>query len=264
MFGIDHLPEGDRDEVPGLHGDHRGVPAGDQVLRRAVAEVARVLHVVRDRVGAAQLVADVLRDDRRLDPELTEPLLDGRLQDLADVDLGDADVPVLVALDLLESRELLRIEAEDEPLGEHGDAVAPPVGEALDDGADERVDDRLEPDLLRRELLGDERQRRARRLADAEREVAGLPAHRDDEVPARGRLGVDHQVLDDLDADVARRLEAEGVDVRGKVEVVVDRLRHVDDVDPAARPLLELHRREGGVVAADGDELRDVEAEERR
>ena len=91
-------------------------------------------------------------------------------------------------------------------------------------------------------------------LADAEREVAGLAPHRDDEVPARGRLGVDHQVLDDLDADVARRLEAEGVDVRREVEVVVDRLRDVDDPDPAVGLLLELHRREGGVVAADRDE----------
>jgi hypothetical protein len=32
---------------------------------------------------------------------------------------------------------------------------------------------------------------------------------------------------------VARRLEAEGVDVRRQVEVVVDRLRHVHDVDAA-------------------------------
>ena len=106
------------------------------------------------------------------------------------------------------------------------------------------------------ELLGDERQRRAGRLADAEREVPGLAAHRDDEVPARRRLGVHHQVLDDLDAEVARRLEAEGVDVRRQVEVVVDRLRHVHDADAAAALLLELHRRERRVVAADGDELR--------
>ena len=50
------------------------VAAREQVFRRAVAEVARVLHVERDRVGAAQLVADVLGDDRRLDAELLEPL----------------------------------------------------------------------------------------------------------------------------------------------------------------------------------------------
>ena len=35
-------------------------------------------------------------------------------------------------------------------------------------------------------------------------------AHRDDEIPPRGRLRVDHQVLDDIHAVVARRLEPEG------------------------------------------------------
>ncbi len=104
---------------------------------------------------------------------------------------------------------------------------------------------------------------RAGGLADAEREVARLAPHRDHEVPARGGPGVDHQVLHDLDADVARGLEAEGVDVGGQVEVVVDRLRHVDDVDAALRLLRELHRRERRVVAADRDQLRDVQAQQR-
>ena len=71
---VDHLGERDRDEVAALHRDHRAVAAGEQVLRGAVAEVARVLHVERDRIGAAQLVADVLRGDRRLDLELLQPL----------------------------------------------------------------------------------------------------------------------------------------------------------------------------------------------
>ena len=108
----------------------------------------------------------------------------------------------------------------------------------LDDGADQRVDEHLEPKRCG-ELFGNQRQRGARGLRDAEAQVAGGPAHRDDDVPARGRLGVDHQVLDDLDAVVARRLEAERVDVRRQVEVVVDRLRHVHDPETArlrARP----------------------------
>ena len=61
---------GTGDEVAALHRDHRRVAAREQELGRAVAEVARVLHVERDRVGAAQLVADVLGDDRRLDAQL--------------------------------------------------------------------------------------------------------------------------------------------------------------------------------------------------
>ena len=107
-----------------------------------------------------------------------------------------------------ELREILGIDVEHEAFGDHRHAVAAAVAQALDDRADERVDDRLEADRSARELLRDQRQRRARGLADAEREVSGLAAHRDHEVPARRRLRVDHQVLDDLDADVARRLES--------------------------------------------------------
>ena len=125
----------------------------------------------------------------------------------------------------------------DEALGEHGDAVGPPAGQALDDRADERVDDGREPHAAAPELLGDERERGAGGLADAEREVPGLAAHRDDEVPARGGLRVDHQVVDDLDADGARGLVAERPYVVRQVEIVVDRLGHVDDAQPAARRL---------------------------
>jgi hypothetical protein len=53
-------------------------------------------------------------------------------------------------------------------------------------------------------------------VADPEREVACLAPHRHDDVPAPRRPGVLHEVLDELDADVARRLEPEGRDVRGE------------------------------------------------
>ena len=94
--------------------------------------------------------------------------------------------------------------------------------------------------------------------------MPGLAAHRDHEVPARRGLGVDHEVADDVDADVARRLIAEGRDAVRQIEVVVDRLRHVDDVDPTGGGLLDLHRAVGRVVAADRDQLVDVQPEERR
>ncbi len=62
---------------------------------------------------------------------------------------------------------------------------------------------------------------------------------------------------------MAGGLEPEGVDVGRQIEVVVDRLRDVDDADTAGGPLLELHGGERRVVAADGHELRHVEAEQR-
>ena len=148
---------------------------------------------------------------------------------------------VRIALDLVQPLQISRRHVEDDAFGDHGDAVAPPVANALDDCRHEVVDDRLQPNR-RLELLGDERQRRAGRLPDAEREVTRLAAHRDDEVPPRRRLGVDHQVLHDLDAVMPRRLVAERVDVGRQIEIVVDGLRHVDDADAPARARLEPHR----------------------
>ena len=40
----------------------------------------------------------------------------------------------------------------------------------------------------------------------------------------------------------------------GQIEIVVDRLRHVDDLEMAGRVFSQFHRREGGVVAADRDQ----------
>ena len=75
------------------------------------------------------------------------------------------------------------------------------------------------------ELLADERQRRARRLADPKRQVAGLAPHRDDDVPASRGLRILHEIAHELDADVARRLEPERRHVRWQRQIVVDRLR---------------------------------------
>ena len=62
---------------------------------------------------------------------------------------------------------------------------------------------------------------------------------------------------------MAGGLEPEGVDVGWQIEVVVDRLRHMDDADASGRALFELHRGEGRVVATDRHELRYVEPQER-
>ena len=169
---------------------------------------------------------------------------------------------VRVALGVRQALHVLRGDVEGHALGDHRHAVAAAVGQPLEDRPDQRVDDRLQPDR-RRKLLGNERRRRARGLADAEGQVTSLPAHRNHEVPPRCRLGVDHQVLDDVHAVVASRLEPERVDVGWQVEIVVDRLRHVDDANPPRGARLELHRRERRVVAADRHELRDVQPQQR-
>ena len=214
VAGSSSCGERHRHEVPGLHRHHRGVAALEQVLGRAVAEVARVLHVVGDRVGAAQLVADVLGDDRargsrtragasapracRISPMLTSamrtwPWSSRSTSSSSARSAGSMSSTTPSAITATPSRR--------------------PSASRLMCAPTSVSTMRAQPDRLGAELLGDERQRGAGRLADAERQVAGLAAHRDHEVPARGGLGVDHQVLDDLDADVARGLVAERVDV---------------------------------------------------
>ena len=116
---------------------------------------------------------------------------------------------------------------------------------------------------VRGEFLGDQCDGRAGRLADAEREVPGLAAHGDDDVPAPRGLRVLHQVADQLHADVARGLEAERGHVRRQRQVVVDRLRDVRAADGAARTLADVARRERRVVAADRHQVRDAEPAQR-
>ena len=197
-----------------------------------------------------------------LRPNCLQPLGDLRLQDLADVHLCDAHVTVLVALDTLQLGEIFFADVQHDPFADDRHAIAPAIAQPLDDGADQRVDEHLEPQR-RGELFGNQRQRRSGGFGDAEAQVAGGAPHRDHDVPPRRRLRVDHQVLHNLDAVVTRGLEAERVDVRGQIEIVVDRLRHVHDTEPARCVLRELHGRERRVVAADGDELRHVEPQQR-
>src|SRR6185503_4936416 len=97
---IEHVVEPHRAKHAVLDGDHHAGTALDQVSGRAITEVARVLHVEGDRVGAAQLVTDIFGHHRGLDPELAQPFLHAGLQHLAEIDFGYAQVVVRIALDV--------------------------------------------------------------------------------------------------------------------------------------------------------------------
>ncbi len=209
-------------------------------------------------IDAAELVADVLRGDGDRDAERPESLADPRLEQVAEVHLGEPDVPVGVALDVGEAGEVVGIEVERQALGNHGDAVAPAHAQVLDDRSGQRVHDRAELDRVR-ELLGNDGEARPGGLADAEGQVARGAAHGHHEVPPRGRPGVHDEGPHEIDAVMARRLVPERVDVRRQVEVVVNRLGNVHDPQAAPAALLGLHRGERRVVAANRDELRHVE-----
>jgi hypothetical protein len=262
-LGVQQLLEWNRHEVTAVNRDHRGVAAVDQVLGRAVAEVPRVFHVERNRVRAAQLVADVLGGDRGLDGVRTQPRHHLRFEDLAEIHFGDPQIPVVVAFHFGQPGQVLGGDAQHEPFGENRHTVAPPVAQTFHDRADQRVDHRAQANRRRR-LLRDQRERGARRLPDPKRQVACLPPHRHDEVPARRRFRVDHEVFHDLAAVVPGGLITERVDVRRQVEIVVDGLRDVHHANASARALLEPHCGERRIVPADGDELRHVEPQPRR
>src|SRR5688500_7480461 len=219
-----------------------------------VAEVARVLGVNRYRRRAAQLVADGLVHERDLDAAPFEPRLHLALDLAPEVYLGDADVALHVAVNVLKLGDLLGVEALDQRLGQQHDAVRPAHRAALDDRALDHVTDVRERDAVAAELLGDDGAGGARGLADAEREVAGRTPHRHAQIPAPRRLRILHQPLDQLDADVARGLEAERGDREREPEVVVDRLGNLHDLDGAAGGALDGRRAADEVVAADGDQ----------
>ena len=102
--------------------------------------------------------------------------------------------------------------------------------------------------------LGDEDDVRAAGHARVQRDPARVPAHDLDDQDAVVALRGGVQPVDGLGGDVDRGVEAERV-VRAR-EVVVDRLRHADDVD--AR-LVQLGGDAEGVFAADGDQRVDAE-----
>ena len=93
--------------------------------------------------------------------------------------------------------------------------------------------------------------------------MSGMAAHHRHEEPLAGRGGVLHQIPDELHAQVHRRCEAEGGDLRRKRQVVVDGLGDVDDRHAAVDGAGDLGGAEGGVVTADGEEIGDVELAQR-
>src|ERR1051325_10846974 len=235
-------------------------------IGRAVAERAHVFAIERERVGAADLVADILVRDADALAALGEAALDLRFQDERQVHVGEPQVAVVVAGDAhsLDRRHLFRRQPLEQPFGDERDAVdAAQQRLALEDRPFEKIAQRFEPDGPF-ELLRNHRERCARRLADAERQVAGGAAHDDDEIPAPRRARVFHQILHEGEAQVARGLEAECWDVARQRQVVVDGFRNVADAQPSGGPLGQFAGAEHRVIAADGGEIADLQLGQRR
>jgi hypothetical protein len=92
----------------------------------------------------------------------------------AEVDLGEADVTVIVPFNIVQVGELRRIEFLNQPFGENGHAIRSTEGSGFDDRTLDDVENAAEPDRMSVKLFSDNRQSRARSLADAESKD-GLP-----------------------------------------------------------------------------------------
>ena len=163
-LGIEQFVERDRRHVAARQRDERAAAAADQVANRAVPERAGVVDVERNRLRAAQLVADVLREDRRVDPDLGKATADAVAQHAADWNVGDADVPECIALDALERGERARRNAFDDAFGNDRDAVLAAERAAFDDRAHDRIDDQCDVETIGK-LLGQNGERCTGRLA---------------------------------------------------------------------------------------------------
>ena len=128
----------------------------EQELDGGITEVARVFGVERDRVGAAEFVAEVLVNEGHFDAEFFEALAQKLLHQAAEFDFAETQMAVLVADNLAETFELafrqrldqtLFAHRFDEAFGEDDNAVLRTFGAALDDGADDDVANFIHRDL---------------------------------------------------------------------------------------------------------------------
>src|SRR5256885_570909 len=96
LFGARSASKGQGKTLAGA--DERAVavlrPLGEQVLHGTIAEVARVLDVKWDRLGAAQLVAEVLVDVHGVDSEIRPVHLERVGDHAAELDLAQTRVAV--------------------------------------------------------------------------------------------------------------------------------------------------------------------------
>ena len=115
------------------------LPPFEKKLRGAIAEIPCVLHVVGDRVCATEFIADVLGHDRGLDAERLEMLLDLMFEEVAEVDLRETKISVLISFHIRQSVEVLRVHTLDQALRQDSDPIGSAHSEPLQNMAPMRM-----------------------------------------------------------------------------------------------------------------------------
>src|SRR5215470_16446560 len=138
---VANLVEEQRDHYSVLNADHRAAAAAEQEADRGVAQLAAISHVERDRVAAAQLVADVLVAGRDANAALFEPAFEFDFDLAREVDLSEADVSMVIFLHVHQVLHVARVQLLDQAFGQHRDAVMTPKRATFDDSAFDDVTD---------------------------------------------------------------------------------------------------------------------------
>ena len=246
---VNQLFKRDGHKAAFLQTHHRPGSALNEIPGAAVPKIACVLQINRNRVRGPQFISEVLADDGRLMSKVRHTPRDLLGQHTPKIKFGQANVPMFISLDVSEGFQFGRINGQAHPLGDHSNTVPAAKTPPLDDGARQHIRHFLERDLVPVELLRNDGDRRPRRLSDAKREMPCLPSHRNNEVPAARRLGIDHQILHDAHTNTSRRFIAERIDVCRQVEIVVNRLRHMRHANARGGRCNTSHR-ERRVIAA--------------
>ena len=116
---IDHFIEGQRLHPAADKADDRAVFARGfraNELHRTVPQITRVLRIEGNRVRAAQLVTQILVDQRAFDSQLFKALQQDVLDHAAELDFAQAQMPVLIACDASITPELARIDGGEQGL----------------------------------------------------------------------------------------------------------------------------------------------------
>src|SRR5262249_54038243 len=153
--------EVERHKLAVLDADHGAAAALEQEADGRVAQFAAVMLIERNRVATAQFITDVLVGHNQLDLALTEAALELDLDLARQINFGEADVAVFIALHVLQIGQFVRIELVNQPFGQHGDAVKAIFRAAFDDRAFDDVAEFGERNDLLAKFFADDRQGRA-------------------------------------------------------------------------------------------------------
>lgn len=244
--------------------DEGSGPAVDEGINSAITKLPSVDSIVGDWVSATEFVTDLLRGDT--DAKAADTLAELVSEGAGKFGVVEEDVAVWVLWWLTVAEELaqgLVGHAADETLGKNADTVWLAIGEALEHGSLDELDDILEFDFGVLELFWDKAKVGAGSLGNAEGKVTSGTAHGLNKEPTWGALGVDHQVADNLHTEAAGGVETEGALAGWEWEIVVDGLRAGDHGD-----FLAVHAfgngdsGGGGIVTTDGEEVADLEGAE--